>query len=329
MLKLISTVSIFFLLTGAALGQDKFKPRDANEETAWNIYTQYKQSKANEARLRGAIAARKKDNKIVSGSTIGGLAIPAEDRAELLQWQKELDKELALQRKLLPLWNKKFSGRYGELTDIDKTIKDAATKRTMDLIEFRIRSFPFDPKASKQENTGQKPTAANEAGGWTLSSTKLWSDNPEMDRLIQEYANGMYKVVGSISSGSSVHQWINPNRPGSPRTSLAVTWTAPPSRLTPGTNLVIRAHAIDKGSDPGASDGDFVSFNVSVWATTDLKSWSQIPGGGRDLYAAPRKDETKDYSFAMPAKEYRWVVVRIKTGNTSWGKYFDYNYELK
>jgi len=324
MLKRLGRLFMLVALAGVTLGQDAFKPRDANEETAWSIYQAYKASAAREAQLRGALAQRRKDTQIVQGSVGSVLAVPPEDRAEMIRWQRELDEEVALQQTLLQIWNNRFRGRYGEMEDIHQTIYDPATKRTMDRIEFRLRNFPFNPKAAGTTGT---PSTSNSKGNWTLSTTQLWSDNPEMDRLIQEYRNGTTKVTGSISAGESVHQWVNPSRPNSPKTLLAVTWDAPPAAMKPGDKVVIRAHAVDRGSDSGAGDGDFVSFNTSIWATNDEKSWIQIPGGGRDLYAFPRKSETKEYSFAMPAKEFRRVILRISTGNSFWGKYFDYIYE--
>ena len=141
---LIKTTAILLILGSAVFAQIPFKPRSGAEEQAWRFYQQFKESKANEVRLKGAITQAKGDYSDISQSSIGGLAgIVTGDATDLANLRRELAIELALQERLLEIWGKTFFWRYGELRDIDRTVDDRTIGSKMDRVEYAIRSFPF------------------------------------------------------------------------------------------------------------------------------------------------------------------------------------------
>ncbi len=150
-------------LVTAISGQQTFEPRSGAEAQAWRFYEQFKQSKANEARLKTAITQAKGDYSDISYGSLGGLAgIITGDASDLANLRKELAIELALQHDLLEIWRQTFFWRYGELLDIDKPKRDEKTGRMMDRVEFAIRYFPFyrdKVESSKNSVVAEKGSA--------------------------------------------------------------------------------------------------------------------------------------------------------------------------
>ncbi|MFT3745939.1 MAG: hypothetical protein QM785_16840 [Pyrinomonadaceae bacterium] len=138
-------IPAFLIIMNAwVFGQAAFTPRSGAEAQAWRFYQQFKESKTNEARLKGAITQAKGDYSDISQSSIGGLAgIVTGDATDLANLRRELAIELALQERLLDIWAKTYFWRYGELKDIDRIVDDKTTGRKMDRVEYAIRSFPF------------------------------------------------------------------------------------------------------------------------------------------------------------------------------------------
>ncbi|MEQ1606102.1 MAG: hypothetical protein ABL999_14660 [Pyrinomonadaceae bacterium] len=145
--KIVAIVAFVFFIGSSILvasGQEPFKPRSGAETQAWRFYQQFKESKANEARLKNAITQAKGDYSDISQSSIGGLAgIITGEATDLANLRRELAIELALQHQLLEIWGKTFFWRYGELKDVDRPVNDKTSGRRMDRVEYAIRNFPF------------------------------------------------------------------------------------------------------------------------------------------------------------------------------------------
>lgn len=182
---LIKTATILLILSGAVFAQISFKPRSGAEEQAWRFYQQFKESKANEARLKGAITQAKGDYSDISQSSIGGLAgIVTGDATDLANLRRELAIELALQESLLEIWGKTFFWRYGELRDIDRIVDDRTIGSKMDRVEYAIRSFPFyrDKISASGRSVAVEKGAADAWSHLTLSLANVTdlktSDSP-------------------------------------------------------------------------------------------------------------------------------------------------------
>lgn len=143
MLIRLVTASILLLLVPSVFAQGTFKPRNADEEHAWRLYNQYTASKKKEAEIRTGITQTSGDIKTVNVGSVPGLGIDPADVARLGQLREQLAAELDRQKKLENAWDKKFWGRYGDLSDSSSTIYDPKTKTTMDKIRFRLIAFPF------------------------------------------------------------------------------------------------------------------------------------------------------------------------------------------
>ncbi len=174
----------------------------------------------------------------------------------------------------------------------------------------------------KRVDPGVKPTSR-----WVATGASVWSENPNIDQAIREYAASASEAHGTITPTSSLHSWINPYREGTPRTSLGITWNAPPASLKAGELFVITAVASDRGSSAGAPEGDFVSFGVSLFASHDGKSWERVSSDGRELYAYPHKSETRTYRLRAPTTAYNHLLLDIVTGNIFWGKKVAYKFK--
>jgi hypothetical protein len=128
--------------TSIAFEQGTFKPRNADEEHAWRLYNQYKESKQKEAQFKAGITQKSGDIKTTNVGIIP-LYIDPEDVAQLTKLRQQLQAEQEKQKNLETAWDKKFWGRYGDLSDSAGTIYDVKTKQTMDKIQYRLIYFPF------------------------------------------------------------------------------------------------------------------------------------------------------------------------------------------
>ena len=122
--------------------QGTFKPRNADEEHAWRLYNQYKESKNKEVQLKAGITQKSGDIKTTIVGNIP-LYVDSQDVSELAGLRRQLQTEQEKQKNLETAWDKKFFGRYGDLSDSAGTIYDPKTKQTMDKIQFRLIYFPF------------------------------------------------------------------------------------------------------------------------------------------------------------------------------------------
>lgn len=79
------------LIAATAIGQAQtgFTPRDADEAEAWQIYQQYRASRAAEAAAGRAIIQARTDVNQASYSTLGAFGSDPDDRARLIALRKE------------------------------------------------------------------------------------------------------------------------------------------------------------------------------------------------------------------------------------------------
>ena len=157
--------TLLILIAGlSVLAQGNVQPRDADEAEGWQIYNQYKASRAAEAAATAQIKQTLGDVATASMSSLGLLGADPSDRAMLAALRQKVDSERQKQTQLLAKWGEKFYWRYGDLAWAEDKVKDPKTKREMDRIEFALTYFPFDPKK-----------AASPAGGGSTGAT--WRPN--------------------------------------------------------------------------------------------------------------------------------------------------------
>lgn len=149
---------------------------------------------------------------------------------------------------------------------------------------------------------------------WVLSSVKLWSDNPDFEKVKKQYQESPAGVIGKVSPGLSLHSWVNPNRSGA-KTVLSVTWNAPAPQLKPGEDIIVAANAADAGCDSNAGEGDFVFFNMNLFGSHDGKAWELVSSGGPDFYANPFKQDTRVFKLPVPKTAYKQLLLKVESGN--------------
>lgn len=134
-------ITILTAVVGAS-AQANFTPRSGAEAQAWRVYREYRESKANEARLIRSIDAQRGDVSMVSYGYGAILAQDASDVSLLNQMRHELAIEQARQADLLALWQKFFYFRYGDLKDSDKPALEGRAPE-MNKIEFALINFRY------------------------------------------------------------------------------------------------------------------------------------------------------------------------------------------
>lgn len=183
--KCFSLTAILIIAAATAFAQGTFKPRDADEEHAWRLYNQFKESKRIEAELDATIKAKFKD---AFENAVGSWAIAGVDWEANAEAKAKVEK-LAVERKrqadLLVAWEKKFFWRYGDLRWSSDIIRDPKTNREMDRIEFTMTAFPFNyvPRKSLSLFDGTWRTERRHTDGCGFSA--------ESDMTISTDANGV------------------------------------------------------------------------------------------------------------------------------------------
>lgn len=148
------------LIASVCYAQPAITPRDADEAEAWQIYQQYRASRAADAAAGRAIIQARTDVNEASYSTLGAFGSDPDDRARLVALRQNQKAEQKRQAELLERWEEKFFWRYGDLKwcEDDDPVPDAKTGRKMDRIEFALIYFPFNPK-NRQPPIENKPAA--------------------------------------------------------------------------------------------------------------------------------------------------------------------------
>lgn len=148
--RIIATLA-FIGIALVCQAQTGFIPRDADEAEAWQIYQQYRASRAADAAAGRAIIQARTDVNQASYSMLGAFGSDPDDRARLVALRQNQRAEQKRQAELLERWEEKFFWRYGDLKwcEDPDPVTDAKTGRKMDRIEFALIYFPFDPKNRK------------------------------------------------------------------------------------------------------------------------------------------------------------------------------------
>ncbi|MBK7933763.1 MAG: hypothetical protein IPK01_09740 [Acidobacteria bacterium] len=152
--------------------QSTYTPRDADEQEAWTIYQQYKDSKKIESMLESQIKQKFSDSIM---ATYGQFGILGTDREALAQAQAmtvTLNLERKRQAELEPAWEKKFYWRYGDLRWMADRVRDVKTGREMDRIEFALTYFPFNYKKGVVPST---MVTSKDAGVAEKGNAESWS----------------------------------------------------------------------------------------------------------------------------------------------------------
>lgn len=147
--------------------QANFQPRSGAEAQAWQVYRDFRESRANEARLVRGIEAQKGDVSMVSYGYEAILAQDASDISLLNRMRHELAIEKARQENLLALWQKFFYFRYGDLRDSETPALEGKAPE-MNKIEFALINFPYY-RESGAAAAGSSYTAQK-------GSAEKWSD---------------------------------------------------------------------------------------------------------------------------------------------------------
>ncbi len=259
--KLICVLSIVIAAVSAGLAQEGFKPRDADEAEGWQIYNQYKASRAAEAMATRQIKQAIGDVGTTSLSSIGLLGSDPSDRERLNELRQKVDAERQKQAQLLAKWGDKFYWRYGDLAWAEDKIKDPGTKREMDRIEFALTYFPFNPKKNN-------PSPAPEAG-----STSLTLQSP-----------GYWGVLSYTISGAKLE-------PPSGGDSGKVAGRQYKGLLS-GTILTVSGTATSSNPSSGPGSLDYYELRVSVAAGKEHKEYNYIAPNGERL--------SKSFSLSVP-----------------------------
>ncbi len=192
--RMIFTTLLILMAGLGVAAQGTFTPRDADEAEGWQIYNQYKASRAAETAATNQIKQTLGDVATASMSSLGLLGADPSDRAMLAALRQKVDSERQKQTQLLARWGEKFYWRYGDLAWAVDKIKDPKTKREMDRIEFALTYFPFDPKK-----------AASPSGGGSTGAT--WRpDGPWNGMQIKYSISGVN--VTSTEEGGPFCCWI-------------------------------------------------------------------------------------------------------------------------
>jgi hypothetical protein len=253
---------IIIILTAIAMayGQGTPTPRDANEAEGWQIYNQYKASRAAEAAATSQIKQTFGDVQTTSLSTLGILGSDPSDRARLAALRQAVDAERQKQTQLLAKWGDKFYWRYGDLAWADDKIRDPGTKREMDRIEFALTYFSFDPK---------RPDAAAPPPG----STSLTLELP-----------GYWGHLSYTISGAK----LDPPSGGDRGNVAGRQYQG----VLTGNTLTVSGNAVSENPSSGPGSGDYYELVVAVSVGKEHKEYSYIAPMGEKL--------SKSYSLSVP-----------------------------
>jgi hypothetical protein len=217
---------VITLLAAVSFAQGTFKPRNPDEDQAWRLYNQYLTTQKNIAQLKDAIKLQRSDINTTTKSSIGAAGADRQDVARLTKLRQQLTTEEEKLKNLENVWNQKFSGRYGALSDSAETIYDPQTKQTMDKIRFRIIYNRFDP------NEKEPPSGKN--GQWVLSDVKS-KIQKDAGYTPTEWSGGETSVTGVKryrANGADKELMIN----------ASFYWLGIPKMLRPNETIKVKVH---------------------------------------------------------------------------------------
>lgn len=136
------------------LAQDP--PRTADDDHARRLYEQYKASQEREKALEAARRGNLNDARGAAYGTFGGLGVDQEALRNATKAAQEAERERERQQKLINAWNKKFSGRYGDLKETSSQAPlppQSGDKPYRDKMDMRLKWFPYTPNVPKKPPT--------------------------------------------------------------------------------------------------------------------------------------------------------------------------------
>lgn len=137
-----------------ALAQDP--PRTADDDHARRLYEQYKASQERERALEAARRGKMQDATGQAYGTFGGLGVDQEALRDSRKAAQEAERERERQQKLLNAWNKKFSGRFGDLKETSSQAPlppQSGDKPYRDKMDMRLNWFRYNPNVPKKPPT--------------------------------------------------------------------------------------------------------------------------------------------------------------------------------
>lgn len=142
----------FVVLGFGGTAQAQAPPYDADDAHARRLYEQYKQSQEREKALEAARRAGAHDAREAAYGTFGALGVDREALANANRAAEEAQKEREKQQKLIKAWDKKFSGRFGDLKETSSQAPlppQPGDKPYKDKMDMRLNWFRYNPNAGK------------------------------------------------------------------------------------------------------------------------------------------------------------------------------------
>ncbi|MEF3697735.1 hypothetical protein [Desulfolutivibrio sp.] len=168
------TPPLVFLLLALAIGFSGFfqvalvhaqpPPPSADDAHARRLYDQYKASQEREKALEASRRGNLNDARGAAYGTFGGLAVDTDALAKATKAAQDAERERERQQKLLKAWDKKFSGRYGDLKETSSQPPlppQPGDKPYKDKMDMRLKWFPYHPA------TPAKPPTPGYTPGYT------------------------------------------------------------------------------------------------------------------------------------------------------------------
>jgi len=251
------------MLVGGSLvltAQGKFNPGASDEEQAWRLYNQYKESRRVEAPLEAQIKAKFNDALMAAYGALAGKAVDPGDVAEVRALREKMETERKRQADLLAAWERKFYWRYGDLRWFNDKIRDGKTGREMDRIEFALTYFPFNyvPDKSIKATPTQIPTTPPSGSG---DSTSLTLELPGY------WGHLSYTITGAR---------LDPPTGGDRGKVAGRQYTG---ELT-GSTLTVSGKAVSDNPSSGPGSMDYYEIVVSVATGKEKKEYGYIAKKG-------------------------------------------------
>ena len=258
----IKTINSIFLVAASLLSvsaQGTFTPRDADEQEAWAIYKQYKESKRIEAPLESEIKAKFNDALMGAHGAMAILGVDREASAEVKAKRALLESERKRQAELQAQWDKKFYWRYGDLRWATDRVKDGKTGREMDRIEFALTYFPFNyvPPKNPVVSSTPKPDSSSAPTSLTLEVPGYWG-------------HLSYTITGAR---------LDPPSGGDRGKVAGRQYTG---ELT-GSILTVSGTAVSDNPSSGPGSMDYYEIVVSVSVGKEKKEYGYIAQKGEKL----------------------------------------------
>ncbi len=138
---------------GTVQAQTQVPPYDADDAHARRLYEQYKASQERERALEAARQGGLRDANEAAYGTLPGLGVDREAVESANRAAAEAERERERQRNLIKAWDRKFSGRFGDLRETSSQAPLAPAPGDSpyrDKMDMRLKWFRYNPNAGKQ-----------------------------------------------------------------------------------------------------------------------------------------------------------------------------------